>query len=124
MDIFNKAKELATAIVQSQELKALRENEENMMNNPTSRQLIEEYQKIQMEVMQEGIEIQDLSEDKQLEIEKIEKEMSQNQYIVDYMEAQEKFEQILRSVNLIISSALNESDCTCSSTGCSGCDGC
>ena len=89
MDIFNKAKELATAIVQSQELKALRENEENMMNNPTSRQLIEEYQKIQMEVMQEGIEIQDLSEDKQLEIEKIEKEMSQNQYIVDYMEAQE-----------------------------------
>ncbi|NMA01558.1 MAG: YlbF family regulator [Clostridia bacterium] len=124
MDIFNKAKELATAIVQSQELKALRENEENMMNNPTSRQLIEEYQKIQMEVMQEGIEIQDLSEDKQLEIEKIEKEMSQNQYIVDYMEAQEKFEQILRSVNLIISSALNESDSTCSSTGCSGCDGC
>ena len=94
------------------------------MNNPTSRQLIEEYQKIQMEVMQEGIEIQDLSEDKQLEIEKIEKEMSQNQYIVDYMEAQEKFEQILRSVNLIISSALNESDSTCSSTGCSGCDGC
>lgn len=124
MDIYNKAKELATAIAQSQELKAMRDTEEAMMNNPESRQLIEQYQKFQMEIMQEGIEIQDLPEDKQLEIEKSEKEMSQNQYIVDYMEAQEQFEQILRSVNLIISSALNESDSSCSSTGCSGCTGC
>lgn len=124
MDIYNKAKELATAIVQSEELKAMRENEKTMMDNPESQQLIEKYQKFQIETMQEGIELQDLSEDKQLEIEKLEKEMSENQYIVEYMEAQGQFEQILRSVNLIISSALNESDSTCSSGGCAGCDGC
>lgn len=124
MDIYNKAKDLATAIAQSQELKVMRENEIAMMGNPEAQQLIDKYQRFQMEIMQEGIELQDLPEEKQLEIEKLEKEMSQNQQIVEYMEAQEQFEQILRSVNLIISSALNESDSNCSSADCSGCDGC
>lgn len=122
LEIYNKAKELAAAISESQELKKMRDTEAAMMCDPEARKLVEEYQKLQMEAMKNGSQFEDLPEEDQKNIETIEEKMSQNEQIVAYMEAQEELEQILRSVNLIISGALNDNNC--SSNECSGCTGC
>jgi len=127
MDIYNKAKELAEAISQSQELKKMRDAEAAMMSDPQARKLVEDYQEVQMEAMKTGVQFDELPEEKQKKLEELDEKMSQNENIVAYMEAQEALEQILRSVNLIISSALNENDGGCSSdcsTGCTSCSSC
>lgn len=124
MDIYEKARELAQAISQSEELKKMRNSEAAMMCDPEARKLVEEYQKIQMEAMKNGLQFEDLPEEKQKKLEELDEKMSQNAQIAAYMEAQENLEQILRSVNLIISSALNEGEGSCSSSGCAGCTSC
>jgi len=126
MDIYSKAKELAQAISQSEELKNMRDSEAAMMCDPEARKMVEEYQEVQMEAMKTGLQFDQLPEEQQKKLEELDELMSQNQHIVAYMEAQEKLEQILRSVNLIISSALNEGDSSssCPSSGCSGCTSC
>ncbi|KJS80184.1 MAG: hypothetical protein JM58_19070 [Peptococcaceae bacterium BICA1-8] len=131
MDIYNKAKELAEAISQSQELKKMRDSEAAMMCDPQAQKLVEDYQEVQMEAMKAGLQFDELPEEKQKVLEELDEKMSQNEHIVAYMEAQEALEQILRSVNLIISSALNESDSSCGSdcdsdcsSGCSSCSSC
>ena len=77
-----------------------------------------------MEAMKAGLQFDELPEEKQKKLEELDEKMSQNEHIVSYMEAQEALEQILRSVNLIISSALNESDDACGSDCSSGCTSC
>jgi len=124
MVIYTKAKELASAISESQELKDMRDTEAMMMCDPQARKLVEKYQELQMEAMQNELQFDELPEDKQKELEELEEKMSQNKHIVAYMEAQETLEQILRSVNLIISSALNENDGLCSGSDCSSCSSC
>lgn len=126
MEIYSKAKELAQAISQSEELKKMRDSEAAMMCDPEARKLVEEYQEIQMEAMKTGLQFDELPEEKKKKLEELDEKMSQNQHIVAYMEAQEGLEQTLRSVNLIISSALNEGDNEggCPSTGCAGCTSC
>jgi len=124
MEIYNKAKELAQAISQSEEIKKMRDSEAAMMCDPEARKLVEEYQAIQMEAMKAGLQYDQLPEEKQKKLEELDEKMSKNEHIVAYMEAQENLEQILRSVNLIISSALNEGEGSCPSTGCAGCTSC
>ncbi|MFZ7102611.1 MAG: YlbF family regulator [Peptococcaceae bacterium] len=124
MEIYNKAQELAAAISQSKELKEMRDTEAAMMCDPQAKKLVEEYQELQMETMKNGVSFEELPEEKQKKLEELEQRMSNNQQIVSYMQAQEAMEQILRSVNLIISSALNENDGGCPSSGCSSCTSC
>lgn len=125
MDIFNKARELAQAISQSEELKKMKDSEAAMMCDPEARKLVEAYQEIQMEAMKNGLQFDQLSEEQQKKLEELDEKMSQNKHIAAYMEAQDSLEQILRSVNLIITSALNDNEgSSCPSSGCAGCTSC
>ncbi|NLW23837.1 MAG: YlbF family regulator [Clostridia bacterium] len=124
MEIYAKAQELANLIAESKELKAMRDAEAAMMCDPEARKLVEVYQDLQMEAMKSGLQFDQLPEEMRKEIELTEEKMSQNAKIVAYMEAQDAFEHILKSVNLIISNALNGNQNTCSSSGCAGCTGC
>lgn len=122
MIIYEKAKELAEAIVNSEELKAVKDAEATIACDPEARQLVEEYQKLQELFMEKSFE--ELSEEEQKKVETLEKKMSQNKCINDYMETQQKLEQVLRSVNLIISNALNDNDEHSGCTSCSSCSTC
>ncbi|NLT94258.1 MAG: YlbF family regulator [Clostridia bacterium] len=124
MDIYTKARELAQAISQSEELKKMKDSEAAMMCDPEARKMVEEYQKIQMEALKNGLHFDQLPEEQQKKLEELDEKMSKNKHIVAYMEAQENLEQILRSVNLIITSALNDNDGACPSSGCAGCTSC
>lgn len=126
MEIYTKAKELADAIAASSELTALKEAELTMMMDSTARGIVEEYQTIQMNAMNNGINFEDLSQEEKDRIEELERQMGENENITVFLSANQAFEQILRSVNMIISNAINgeSSSCgSCSSPGACGTEG-
>ena len=126
MEIYTKAKELADAIAASTELAALKEAELNMMMDDKARSIVEEYQTMQMNAMNNGINFEDLSQEEKDRVEELEKLMGENENITVFLSANQAFEQILRSINMIIGSAINgeNSSCGgCSSPGACGSEG-
>lgn len=124
MDIFTKAKELADAIANSTELASLKEAEMKMMMDSEARGIVEEYQNIQMEAMNKGLSFEDLSEEEKKHVEELEATMNENANISAFLGADQAFEQILRSVNMIIGAAINGGNQGgCSSCGSHGADG-
>ncbi len=133
MEIYAKAKELAEALAQSNELAAVKEAEAKMMMDTDARNIIEEYQTIQMNAMNSGINYEDLPAEQKQRVEELESIMNINENIVAFLSANQAFEQVLRSVNMILSNAINgqpESSCgSCSTagscaTGSCSCGGC
>lgn len=122
MEIYTKAKELADAIANSAELTALKEAELNMMMDNTARGIVEEYQAVQMNAMNNGINFEDLSQEEKDRVEELERLMGENENITVFLSANQAFEQILRSINMIIGSAINGEGSSCGS--CSTPGGC
>jgi cell fate (sporulation/competence/biofilm development) regulator YlbF (YheA/YmcA/DUF963 family) len=117
VDIFTKAKDLADAIANSAELASLKEAEMKMMMDTDAREIVEEYQGIQMDAMNKGLSYEDLSEEEKKHVEELEAKMNENANISAFLGANQAFEQIMRSVNMIISAAINGQQ----GGGCSGC---
>lgn len=116
--IYTKAKELADAIASSAELSTLKDAEMTMMMDVEARGIVDEYQAMQMEAMNNGINFEDLSEEQKTKVEELETKMSENANIASFLAANQAFEQVLRSVNMIIGSAINgeQGGCNCGSS--------
>lgn len=127
-DVIEKANELAEAIVNSSELKLMREAEMTMNNDDDAVNILDEFREQQQKVYQLQMTGQQLSDQDRLEVAAIEGKMGGNAKIKAYMEASEKFERMLQSVNQIITRALSGDegcDCGCDGGSCgSGCGGC
>lgn len=123
MSILEKARELADEISTSPELRKVKEAELRLMLDMEARELIEEFQTIQMEAINSGVNYEDLPEDVKKKLEDLESTMSENDIIKDYMTLNQELNQILEAVNMMISSALSdnqEGGCggSCSSGDC------
>lgn len=120
MSIFDKAKALAEAIANSDELKRVKETEIKILIDMEARQVMEEFQQIQMDAINAGTSYDELAQDKKERLEYLETQMNDNEVIRQYMEASNELNGVLESVNMIISSALQGGgDSACSS--CSSC---
>ena len=121
MEIYAKAKELAEALANSAELAAVKEAEIKMMMDAEARAIIEEYQTIQTTAMANGLRFEDLTDEQKSRVEELESAMNENENITTFLAANQTFEQIIRSVNMIISNAINgnqDSGCgSCSTAG-------
>lgn len=131
MPILEKARELAELISESPELSAVRAAEEEMANNDGAHALIEQFQKKQAELQQAYMNGQEMTEAQRQEMEALNKQLHDNPFIAKYFAAQDNFQQILNSVNFIITKAISGEEpdaCGCgggSSDGCgSGCSSC
>ena len=82
-----------------------------------AREIVETYQQIQMDAINAGISYDELDADKKSQLEDLEKKMQENAVIMEYMTANQELNQMLESVNMIISSALNDNN----GGGCSSC---
>lgn len=124
MDIFTKAKELADAIATSTELANLKDAELKMMMDSEARAIVEEYQGIQQDAVGKGLSFEDLPEDQKKHVEELEAKMNENANISAFLNANQAFEQIIRSVNMIIGAAITGGNQGgCSSCGSAGPDG-
>lgn len=115
--ILEKASELAEAIAECDELEVMRKAELVMNNDPESVKIIGEFQDKQKQVYDSQMRGGEIGDDVQQEIKAIEDKMSGNPAIKAYMEASDKFEQLMRSVNMVIARAVSGGDggCSCGS---------
>lgn len=120
MSIFDKAKALADAISESDELKRVKETEIKVLIDMEARQIIEEFQQIQADAINAGISYDELAQDKKERLDYLEGQMNDNDIIRNYMEASNELNGILESVNMIISSALQGGD----QDACASCSSC
>lgn len=120
MSIYDKAKALADEIAASDELRHVKETELKMLIDLTAREIVENYQAIQMEAINSGIPYDQLDEAKKAQLTELENKMQENEVIMEYMNANQELNQMLESVNMIISSALNPGGSSCGSCGSAG----
>ncbi|GAB4271824.1 hypothetical protein Tfer_0512 [Thermincola ferriacetica] len=130
MTVLEKAKELAQAIAECDELKEVRAAETRMTLDPDAQDILREFQIKQREFYNIQVNGGELTEEQKRDVERIENRMSQNEYIRKFVGAQERFEALLNSVNMIIAQAISgNSGCGCGDNGAadccdSGCSGC
>ena len=117
MSIYDKAKALADEIATSDELRRVKETELKMLIDLPAREIVETYQQIQMDAINAGISYDELDDEKKAQLTDLENKMQENAVIVEYMNANQELNQMLESVNMIISSALNDNN----GGGCSSC---
>lgn len=123
-DIFEKAEILAAAIAQSAELENLRNTEKAMLADDQAQQIIADFQEEQQRLSDLQSEGQELSEEAKIAIDEMEQKVENHPLISAYLQAQDRFTQMLDSVNSILASAIatgSNYDSGCSSCG-SSCD--
>lgn len=129
MDLYDKAKELGTMIVDSEEFKNLKVNEAALESDEKSITLMTDYQNIQNELMgalQENKESEVINEIRDRFMAK-QTEISEYDVTVGFLNARSEFENMMKKVNDIISYVVKGVDGEedgCGTDGCSGCSGC
>ena len=108
--VINYAEELADAIVESSEFQELKEKEEIMVEDEDAKSMLDDlnakYQQVQM-MQQNG---QEISDEKKQELSVMEQKMKQNDKIAEFYEAQNHFNQLMNSVNQVITDKLQDND--------------
>lgn len=127
MEIFDKARELGEAIVNSDEYKALKLAEAKQEQDDEAMKLLQEYSAVRRELGDE-INKGDVGEERMNEIrEAVEaayEKVTSNDIIADYINAQRTFQAILDQMNTIISYHVTgqmPGGCSGSCSSCSGC---
>ncbi|MDQ7092717.1 YlbF family regulator [Desulfosporosinus sp. PR] len=127
-EVTEKAQLLADAIAQSPELAELHSMEDAMTADESAQRLIAELQKAQERFMEMQQNNQELSDEDKKVVDEIETRVEANPAIAAYMKAQDKFTQMLDSVNAILAGAIASAsngcacdDGSCDSAGCGGC---
>ncbi len=128
MEIFDKARELGEAIVESSEYKTLKLAEAKQEQDDEAMKLLQEYSAIRRDLAEE-INKGDVSEERLGEIrEKVEEayeKVTTNDTIVEYLNAKNAFQAIIDQMNTIISFHITgklPGGCSGSCEGCSGCN--
>ncbi len=125
-EITEKAGLLADAIARSTELAELRRTEDEMSADASAQQLIAELQKAQERFMEKQQAGSEPSEIEKNVVDEIETKVEGNPAIVAYMAAQDKFTEMLDSVNAILAGAIAGSSdgCSCQDNTCDpgGCE--
>ena len=127
MEIFDKARELGEAIVESNEYKILKLAEAKQEKDEEAMKLLEEYRDIRRQLGEE-INKGDVSEERMKEIreavEEAYEKVTTNDTIVEFLNAQSAFQAIIDQMNTIISYHITgkiPGGCGGSCDGCAGC---
>ncbi|SMP15171.1 Cell fate regulator YlbF, YheA/YmcA/DUF963 family (controls sporulation, competence, biofilm development) [Desulfurobacterium pacificum] len=115
-EVIKKASELAQAIAQSEELKALREAEAKLQKDPEAMKLLNEVQRLQQMAQMSG------TPEALKELEEAFKKFSENEVAKAYLEANEKFAHMIQTVNSLLQEAIEGPKPH--GHQCSGCSGC
>lgn len=128
VEIYDKAQILADAIAASDELANLRETEQAMLADAEAQQIIGEFQEVQKRVSETKQQGEDLSDADQKAVSTIEESVENHPLISAYLQAQDKFTEMLDSVNSVLANAIaygsEGAEDGCSSCGTDGCNTC
>ena len=106
MSVEEKAQELADLIMDSSEYTEWKEAEKKMQEDESAQDILQKFQAKQKMAQMAQMNGKGLSQDMQKEIQGIQAKMQQNEKIKAFMEAQQGFNEVMKTVNQVISSTL------------------
>lgn len=122
--VLEKAAELAAALEDCEELKNIKEKENQVKADPEASSILSSY----FEMQQQMYHLQDQGKEPDAELTEqfnaIEDKMEQNMTIAEFYKSQEALGLLLQKVNGLISKALTGEDPSCSEDQCASCAGC
>ncbi|ACL70276.1 YlbF family regulator [Halothermothrix orenii] len=102
MSIIKKAEELGKEIVDSAEYKELKSTEEAMQNDKEAQSLLNEFRSKQQRLQMAQANGKNITEDQKKELMALQARMQENEKIKNFMTAQQKFNQVMQTVNQAI----------------------
>jgi len=123
MDVLLKAKELGEALSNAAELKRLKRAEDVLENDERGMSLMEDYRLLQIELIKATRENKrevELSEIKDMLLSK-QKEINDYSVTLEYLEAKNEFDKLMKNINEIITHAVTGE--ACSPSKCASCGG-
>ncbi|RJX17771.1 MAG: YlbF family regulator [Desulforudis sp.] len=117
MPIIAKAMELGTEIANSGELKAFREAEAAVLANAEAYDLIRQYQNGQREIQEARAGGRVLSDEQQQDFQAMQEKLMANTVVKNYFESQQRFDQVIQTINQILQQAISGNSCSGSSGG-------
>ena len=126
-EIFEKARELGVAIMESEEFKKLKQAEQDQENDAEALQLLADYSTLRSKLA-DDINKGEIGEERMAqireELEEAYQKMTTNDHITAYINAQRTFQAIIDQMNSIISYHITgqlPGGCSGSCSSCSGC---
>lgn len=111
MGIIAKAMELGREIADSNELKSFREAEKAVMSNPQAYDLVRRFMAEQQTVRQAHMSGNVTSEQRD-GIRTLHRELMENQVAKEYLETQQRFDQVIGQINQILQQAISGNTCS------------
>ncbi|MBO8128331.1 MAG: YlbF family regulator [Peptococcaceae bacterium] len=93
--VMEKAQDLGKAIAETEEYKEVKEKQALMFRNRESQELLRNYQAMKEDIQKKQAMGEPVSPEEQKAMEQMELKMSENPIIKDFMEAQNRFQQLL-----------------------------
>lgn len=108
MNVYDTANKLAYEIQQSEEYKGYKKLKETLMNNPDTKQKIEEFEKLRYNVQLMQYTGEGKDEEKTKKLEEMYAMLVQNSQIKEYFDLEVKFNVMIADVNKIIAEAIKD----------------
>jgi len=106
MSIMQKAEDLGKALVESSEFTEMKDAESKIQENEDAKALLDEFEAEQKKLQMMQQNGQQITPDQQKNLQAVQAKMQSNEVISNYLEAQQKFNKVMNSVNQVISSQL------------------
>ena len=110
MSVIEKAKELGQELIDSAEFEELKKKESALYDNEDATSLLEEYEQLNKQLQMARANGQEINESQQKKLQSLQMKMEQNPAIKSYIESQQKFNEVMNSVNKIINGYITGED--------------
>lgn len=107
MNVYDKAYELKSALVECQEVIEYKEVFEKIKNNPTNKKMLDDFRNKQIEIQAEQFSGKEPDKEKIEQLEKLYNIISMNSDINKFLQCEYKFSVLMNDISKIISEAVN-----------------
>lgn len=106
VNVHDKARELAKALEDHQDVKRYKTASEKIQADATKKEMVEDFRKLQLKAVEDHRATGEVSEDTRDEMEDLAKVISLNQEIAEYLEAEQRFSILFNDVMKILSEGM------------------
>lgn len=110
MNIYDKAHELAKALKECEEVKSFKIASEKVKNNETSKKMLDDFRKIQIEAYTEQVQKGEISKELMEKLQSLGSVVSMNSDVAQYLQSEAKFGVIWEDVIKILTEAVGIED--------------
>ncbi|PKR78262.1 hypothetical protein CEY16_00445 [Halalkalibacillus sediminis] len=107
-NIYDLAYDLEKGLRESEEFQDLKQSYENVMNDPTTKQMFDNFRDTQMNLQQKQMQGEEISEEEVEEAKKVVELVQQQEDISKLMEAEQRLNTMINDVSKIITKPLEE----------------